>query len=126
MKKSMIKAHFDSDFNDDDLLKRFGLEPGGRAQQVLDAAVIRYNLPYVPWETGTLARSPYAVTEIGTGEVVYPGPYAHYQYYGESVLGNPLNYNTDLNPLAGSFWFERMKADHLQDIMDEVKQAVKG
>jgi hypothetical protein len=26
-----------------------------------------------------------------------------------------------VNPLAGAYWFERMKADHLQDIIQEAQ-----
>lgn len=134
------------------LLEKFNLESGGQVQRVIDAAVIRYDMPYVPWDTGTLARSPYSVTDIGSGEVIYPGPYAHYQYYGEIYgpnipvfedntgeptryfspkgrekhpTGRPLQYSPEPNSLAGSYWFERMKADHLDDIVDEAKKAVR-
>ena len=146
--RDLLKA-----FSPNELLLRYGLEEGGRVQQVIDNAVIRYDIQYVPWATGVLAKSPYIATVIGSGEVVYPGPYAHYMYYGEVYgpnlpvftdnsgepeyyysiknrekypTGRPLNYKTDLNPLAGSFWFERMKADHLDDIVDEAKKAVRG
>lgn len=130
-------------------LSRFGLEDHGRVQQAIDKAVIDYNLQYTPYLTGTLAKSAYAATDVGSGEVVYPGPYARYQYYGEVYgpnipvfeddsgvptryfsppgqekhpTGRSLQYNTEINPLAGSHWFERMKADHLQDIIREAKR----
>lgn len=133
------------------LLSRLNLESGGRVQQAIDKAVIDWNMQYVPWETGLLAKSPYAVTDIGSGTVVYPGPYAHYQYYGEVYgpnipifdddtedptgwfsppgrekypTGRDLQYKTDTNPLAGSFWHERMKADHIDDIVQEAKNNV--
>ena len=135
-----------------DLLAQFGLEEGGIVQQVIDKSVIDYCMPYVPHDTGTLETSPYAVTVIGSGEVVYPGPYAHYMYYGEVYgpnipvfiddsgepayffsppgekkhpTGKPLQYSTDYNPLAGPFWLERMKADHLQDIIEEARKNVR-
>lgn len=135
-----------------DLLAQFGLEEGGIVQQVIDKSVIDYCLPYVPHDTGTLETSPYAVTVIGSGEVVYPGPYAHYMYYGEVYgpnipvfiddsgepayffsppgekkhpTGKQLQYSTDYNPLAGPFWLERMKADHLQDIIEEARKNVR-
>jgi hypothetical protein len=80
--------------------------------------------------------------------VVYPGPYAHYQYYEEvygpnipvfedntgeptgffsppgqkkSPTGRTLQYSTDVNALAGGRWFERMVADHRDDIIREAK-----
>lgn len=136
----------------DDLLRRFHLEEGGLVQQAIDKSVIDWNLQYCPWETGSLAKSAYAATVLGSGKVVYPGPYARYLYYGEVYgpnipvfddntgeptsffsppgqkkhpTGRKLQYSTDVNPLAGSFWFERMKADHKDDILREAK-AVAG
>ena len=132
------------------LLQRFNLQKGGKVQQVIDKCVIDYCLQYVPWETGTTGKSAYGATQIGSGEVKYPGPHAHYLYYGEVYgpnipvfeddsgiptrffsppgkkkhpTGRALQYKTDVNPLAGSFWFERMKADRLQDIIQEAKNA---
>jgi len=132
-------------------LMRLNLQEGGLVQQVIDKAVIDYSLQYCPWDTGTLAKSAYGATQIGSGEVVYPGPYAHYQYYGEVYgpnipifeddsgiptgffsppgqkkhpTGRALQYNTDTNPLAGAFWFERMKADHVKDIVKEAQNVV--
>ena len=133
---------------DGDLLKSANLEKGGLVQMAIDKAVIDWDLQYCPWDTGTLARSPYSASEIGSGEVVYPGPYARYLYYGEimgpnipvfddnsgvptrfwsppnqpkHLTGRPLKFSKDPNPLAGSFWFERMKADHKDDIVKEAK-----
>lgn len=139
------------DLDTEQLLSRLNLESGGLVQQAIDKAVIDWDLQYVPWETGTLGKSPYSVTAIGSGEVVYPGPYARYLYYGEVYgpnipifeddtgeptgwfsppgqekhpTGRELQYSTDINPLAGSYWFERMKADHLDDIVKEAKANV--
>lgn len=142
-----IKARIEWKGNGD-LLKKANLEKGGLVQQTIDKAVIDWNMQYCPMETGTLAKSPYSVTEIGSGKVVYPGPYARYLYYGEvmgpnipvfeddsgeptrffsppgqkkHLTGRQLEFSTDLNPLAGAFWFERMKADHMDDILKEAK-----
>ena len=128
------------------LLEQFGLEPGGRVQQAIDKAVIDYTDPYVPMLTGLLSQSVYSETELGSGVVVYPGPYARYLYYGEVYgpnipvfeddsgvptrffspkgekkhpTGKALQYSTEMHPLAGSHWFERMKADHVDDILEE-------
>lgn len=132
------------------LLHKFNLEKGGKVQQVIDKCVIDYCLQYTPWDSGTLAKSAYGATQIGSGKVVYPGPYAHYMYYGEVYgpnipvfeddsgiptrffsrpgqkkhpTGRAIQYKTDVNPLAGSFWFERMKADRMKDILQEAKNA---
>lgn len=132
----------------EDLISLCGLEPGGRVQKVIDKDVMDYSIPYCPFDTGALARSPYAVTVVGSGEVTYPGPYAHYQYMGEIYgpnipvfeddsgvptrffsppgekkhpTGRQMEYATDINPLAGSHWVERMAADRLQDIIKEAQ-----
>ena len=136
------------------LLEKYNLQSGGKVQQVIDNLVISYNEMYVPWDTGTLAASPRAVTVIGSGEVIYPGPYAHYQYYGEVYgpniwnedqhiknapspyfsppgqkkhpTGRELQYDTSTNALAGPFWFERMKADHVDDLVEEARKVAIG
>lgn len=134
-----ITAQFQWNHDTASLLKAKNLEKGGRVQQAIDKAVIDWNLLYCPMATGTLARSAYSATQIGSGKVVYPGPYARFQYYGKVmtdengrvwvrkgekkpiVTERDLIYSTDLNPLAGPFWFERMKADHKDDILREAK-----
>lgn len=148
-----VKAKVYMDSDTAAMLAKFNLEEGGLVQQTIDKCVIDYCIPYCPMETGTLAKSAYTATRIGSGEVVYPGPYAHYMYYGEvygpnipifdddsgeptgffsppgrkkSPTGRPLQYSTDLNPLAGSYWFERMKADRMEDIVREAQDAATG
>ncbi len=104
-------------------------EKFSRAQAYIDQACIRHMDKYTPMLTGTLKRSATVGTKIGSGKIEYASPYARYQYYGKlmvsSVTGSPyarqgekkvltstdLTYNTASHPLAGPFWFERMKAD---------------
>lgn len=151
---TIIKAHFQ--LHNKDLLRSRGLEKGGRVQQAIDKAVIDFSLPYCPWDTGTLAKSPYAATTIGSGQVIYPGPYARYLYYGEVYgpnipvfeddsgeptrffsppgqkkhpTGRALDFSKSQaanGPLAGPFWFERMKADRGQDIVKEATDVACG
>ncbi len=147
-----IKAAFQWN-GDGDLLRAKNLETGGRVQTAIDNAVISYCMPYCPWETGTLARSPFAASPPGGGQVIYATPYARYLYYGEvmgpnipvfeddagtptrffsppgqekHLTGRALTFRTDSNPLAGAFWFERMKADHMQDILEEARNVANG
>lgn len=128
------------------MLAELNLEAGGKVQRVIDNAVIRYNLDYVPLDEGMLARSPY--TNYEPGQVVYAGPYARYLYFGEvmgpnipivkdgAVVGffSPKGQRKYLTgrslkfqgaPKRGSFWFIRMKADHLNDIVQEAQDAVR-
>ena len=115
-------------------------------QKACDNACIKYMTPYVPMQSGVLEKSAILNTVIGSGKVVYATPYARYLYYGEvyapsypitqnGVLvgffspphkyptGMPLQYDKTFHPLAGARWFDRMKADHFKDILQEVKQA---
>jgi len=137
-------AHLNLPVSSNDILAMFGMEDHGPVQQAVDKAVIDYTMPYWAWDTGTLARSAYTASDIGSGRIIYPGPYAHYQYYGVVYTdelgrtfvgpgetkpvntGRPLNYRTDVNPQAGSFPFERMKADHLNDILEEARRVARG
>ena len=140
---TVIKAHFQWNF---DPLTAHGLQPGGPVQTAIDNAVIRYCHPYVPFETGVLATSPYSASPPGSGKVIYSTPCARYLYYGQvmgpnipvfeddsgiptsffsppgqkkHLTGKALTYNQDVHPEAGAFWFERMKAVHAQDIVEE-------
>ena len=146
-----INARLDFNLNPDDILAQFGMDDGGRVQQVIDQTVIDYCTPYVPASPDrTLEFSAQVSTEIGSGKVIWNTPYAHYQYmgivYGPNIPildpetgillgwfsppGKPkhptdreLTYDRSQNPLAGPHWFERMKADRLNDILDVARKA---
>ena len=128
-----------------DLRRKFA--PGGVMQVRVDEAVVRFSTPYVPFQSGVLADSPVRATQYGSGVVVWPGPYAHYMYYGEVYgpnypvfeddtgeptrwwsppgktkvpTGRPLKYSTEGHALAGPFWVDRMKAERMGDLLKEV------
>lgn len=132
------------------ILSNHGLQAGGRVQKFIDSEVVRQCEPYTPFLSGTLARSPYLATEFGSGLVTYSTPYAHYQYYGivygpnipmmidgEQVWRSPkgvaktltdrkLQYNQEVHPMAGSYWFERMKADKKDEILEGARRIAGG
>ncbi len=105
------------------------------AQKFVDSECIRLMVPYTPMLNGILMKSPVLGTDIGSGHIYYFNPYARYQYYGKlmvsSITGSAyasmgekkVLTNVDLvhqklkHPLAGSFWFDRMKADRGQQIL---------
>lgn len=109
-------------------------------QGYIDSEVIRLMTPYTPMRNGILYKSATLGTTIGSGEIIQVAPYARYQYYGKlmvsritgsawakqgesKVLTNqPLTYRTDRHPLAGSYWFERMKADKKEKILRGAKR----
>lgn len=146
-----ISARLDADLSPDDILAVFGLDDHGRVQRTIDQSVIDYCQPYVPASPDrTLEFSAQVSTDIGSGMVIWNTPYAHYQYmgivYGPNIPvidpetgvllgwfsppGRPkhptdreLTYDTSQNPMAGPYWFERMKADRLRDILSAAQRA---
>ena len=147
-----ISASLDADLSPDDILALLGLDDHGRVQQTIDQSVIDYCRPYIPASPNRILEdSAQASTDIGSGLVIWNTPYAHYQYagivYGPNIPiiepetgvlmgwfsppGRPkhptdrnLTYDTSQNPMAGPYWFERMKADRLGDILDAAANAV--
>ena len=145
-----ISARLDVHLSPEDILSAYGLEKGGRVQKTIDQSVIDFCQPYVPASPDrTLEFSAQVSTEIGSGEVIWNTPYAHYQYMGivygpnipiieDGVLmgwfsppGRPkhptdrkLTYDTSQNALAGPYWFECMKADRLADLLDEARRVM--
>lgn len=67
-------------FNLGECIKTLGLNEKGRVQQVIDQTVLKVCDPYVPFDNGFLKESAYV--DNGGGEIVWPGPYAHYLYEG--------------------------------------------
>lgn len=98
------------------MLKDRGLQAEGKVQKIVDSEVLRRCDPYVPFDTGYLKKSGITGTKIGKGEVVYDAVYAHTNYYMNAGKGG----------LRGKFWFERMKADHLEDILKTAKEKCGG
>ena len=123
------------------ILQKLNLESHGLAQKVLDNIIVKDTDPYVPMDTGTLAQT---VRGMGTGEITYIQPYAHYQYYGTLYVteygaafaqlgekkpvntGIPLNHNKEKHPLAGPFWFEVSKSVNKDKWIQYVQDAVRG
>ncbi|MGN1203160.1 MAG: minor capsid protein [Eubacterium sp.] len=116
----IVKAVFNSTST---MLKDRGLEPGGNVQKVIDSEVLRRCDPYVPFRTGALKKSGILGTKIGSGEVIWNAVYANRNYYTNAGRGKQ---GTASGGLRGKFWFERMKADHLPDILKTAKEAAGG
>lgn len=109
------------------------------AQRYLDLRVIRDTEPFVPFDRGVLRNSAKYATRVGSGQVVYKTPYAHYLYNGELMVGvtsrssyakagepkeytgRPLTYHT---PGTGAMWFEESKRKNLKSWVKGVKERV--
>lgn len=115
-----------------ELKQKRGLQKHGAVQRFVDSEVLRLCEPMVPFQTGNLKNSGIHGTDVGSGEVKYNAPYARFQYYGKvmvnqhgspwakrgerkHVTGKNLTYNGA--PQRGSYFFERMKSAHLQEIL---------
>lgn len=114
------------------------------AQKFVDSEVIKLMSPYTPFRNGKLEQNVTLATDIGSGDVRYTSPYARFQYYGLLMVSEttgsawaragekkiltdiPLKYNTFQHPLAGSFWFERMKKDHIEEIKKGTLEILEG
>ena len=113
------------------ILKERGLGSDTGARKYLASEVARLCEPYVPMQQGILARS--AVIASDGSSLVYPGPYAHYQYEGEiygpnytngerfwsgaapkKPTGRQINYHGA--PMRGKQWDRRMLADKSKDL----------
>lgn len=129
-------------FNLDDCLRALGLDEKGRVQQVVDNEVLRVCDPYVPMDEGNLKDAAIAATVIGSGEVVYPGPYAHYMWEGilyvDPETGSPYAKQNAIKiptekklqyqgaPMRGPHWVDRaMEAGGLEKVEAEARKAVK-
>lgn len=111
------------------MLKGRGLEPCGKVQKAIDNEVLRRSDPYVPMRTGALKKSGFLATKIGSGEVVYGADYADEQYYhnaGRGRQGIAKHNSHNYKCLRGKYWFERMKVDHLNDILKTANNAAGG
>ena len=57
-----------------EIMRRRGIDSGGRVQRYVDNAVLDFCADYIPFDTGELNRSGERNTRIGSGEVIYDTP----------------------------------------------------
>lgn len=118
-----------------ELLRSRGLQPGGAVQKVVDSETMRYMGDYMPRrQAGELEHLMVMATVLGSGQIDIPGPYAHYLHEGilyvspttgsawagkdevKVPTGKELTYAGA--PKRGKKFFDRMKADHKEDILN--------
>lgn len=96
----------------EELLRKRGIEKGGKVQKYIDSKVVSLCDKYVPFRTGLLKRA--VGTVFGSGYVRYGVPYAKANYYRNSGRGKE---GTQNKGLRGRIWFERMKTVHKDEIL---------
>ena len=110
-----------------------------RAEHTLAIQVAKDTAPFVPMRTGSLRTR----TRVSGNEIIYPGPYARYLYYGKlyvdpltgssyarkGVTKVPAVPEKDLkfwHPNTSSHWFEASKAQNLPKWLRVAEKAVKN
>lgn len=125
----------------EELLRRNGLQIGGNVQKLIDNECMRYMVDYMPRrQAGELAHMMVMATVIGSGQIDTPGPYAHYLHEGilyvSPSTGSPWAKKGEIKvskgkeltyagaPMRGKKWFDRMKADHKDDILQAAQALI--
>lgn len=111
----------------------------GKAEHIVAIQVQKDTSPYVPFLTGSLDQR----TRVDGGNVIYPGPYARYLYYGKLMVDpstgssyaqkgstkvltdKDLVFNKAAHSQAQSNWFEASKAENLEKWVRTADKAVK-
>ena len=105
------------------LLAKRSHNKGGKAQIYVDSEVIRCCDSYVPLRRGPLKRSGTTATVKGSGMVHYNTPYARLNYYSNKGNGKE---GMNKGGKRGRLWFERMKPDYKDSILNGVKKIVRS
>ena len=110
-----------------------------KAEHTVALQVRKDTSPYVPMLTGSLDKR----TRVDGSEVIYPGPYARYLYYGKLMVDpatgssyaskgttkvltdKNLVFNTASHAQAQAHWFEASKAENLEKWVRVADKAVK-
>ena len=110
-----------------------------KAAHIVAMQVRKDTSPYVPALTGSLAKR----TRVDGGEIIYPGPYARYLYFGKLMVDpatgssyaqkgstkvltdKNLVFNKAMHGQAQSYWFEASKAENLENWVSVADKAVK-
>ncbi len=90
-----------------------------QTQRMLDIQVAKDTDPFVPMLSGFLAMWQ-VLTTIGSGLIVYRGPYAKAQYYGLP------NKTKTRHPQATMRWFEVSKSKNRASWLRQAKSEFKG
>ena len=134
------------------VVNRLGLAPNGRAQKFHTNNVMRRMAKYMPYRTGATIKLMIAQTDISRPEIIVPGPYAQYLYYGKRMVNAktgkgpamipgvglrfprgsqlkvtdiPLEYTVTKNPQAGPFWDQRLAAAEGDILARELEDFIK-
>ena len=110
-----------------------------KAQTVVAIQAQKDTSPYVPALTGSLDQR----TRVEENQIIYPGPYARYLYYGKLMVDpatgssyapkgatkvltdKNLVFNKAMHSQAQDHWFEASKAENMDKWLRVAGKAVK-
>ena len=138
-----MKVNVKPDISPETILKARGLGSSNAATKLLAETVARLSDPYVPMSPGSGAhmKEGYTIASDGSS-ITYRGPYAHFQYVGEVMVGvktgspyaksgepkrgtgRALEYHGA--PMRGKEWDKRMMADRGDEVTKAVADFVGG
>lgn len=121
-------------------------EAGPRAAHAVAEEIKRNTEPFVPARNKSLVNR----TQVVDGQIIYPGPYARYLYYGRVMvfeeppylravngkevlshygqrkkpIDKPLKISKAVHPQAQSHWFEASKAQNLDKWVKAAEEAM--
>lgn len=134
-----MSLKFSVDVSGMDAVKNALAKACGRAENVVAQQVMKDTAPFVPALTGSLTQR----TRVVGNEVIYPGPYARFLYYGKvmvdpttgstyapkggtkMVTDRNLVFNTTMHPQAQAHWFDASKAQNMKKWVRVADKAVK-
>ena len=114
-------------------------EASTKGENAVAIQVQKDTSPYVPFLTGSLDQR----TRVDGSQVIYPGPYARYLYYGKLMVDpatgssyatkgttkvltdKNLVFNKASHANAQAHWFEASKAENLEKWIRVADKAVK-
>lgn len=106
------------------IMEGLGVTERGRVQEYLTDRIKFHMLPYMPYDTGSMAD---LQTHITSPTTIHVGaPYAQYVYEGVSRSGKHLEYTKTEHPKAGPHWDRAMMQEEGAQIAEEVQAYVRS
>lgn len=124
-----MKVKVSIDINTKKIMAARGMGSSNKVQKYLASEVARLSDPYVPFQQGQLKNNK-QIAQDGS-YIIYPGPYAHYQWYGEVMAGRAPKHYTGKKltyngaPMRGARWTVRMLANKRKEIENNVETYIK-
>ena len=143
-----MSLKFSVDVSGMDEVKRQFARACDRAESALAQQVMKDTIPFVPALTGSLTQR----TRVVGNEVIYPGPYARFLYYGKVMVDPNINaagfltkdgtwrsrkgaakvltdrnltYDTSKNADAGPYWDRRLVAAEGDAMAQEIREYIR-